>query len=161
MTTVKYDIGTGYKSEYYTLWKTTTVDQRPRDEEGNVTETFKLNSVGGNMYYHVHVKFVQNLSKTKEGAIAKIREMGISESDIPLSSFDFDLKHYSKPSFEAFGVKMKHRKGRENTNRWFAEASQDFWKCWKETKDTLKSFGWSCWRDEKTNKWYMGIRIAE
>ena len=154
MTTVEYDIGTGYKSEFYTLWKTTTVDQRPRDEEGNVTETFRPNSVGGNMYYHIHIRFVQNLAKTKEGAIAKVREMELSESVVPLSAFDFDLKHYSKPSFEAFGVKMKHKKG-----KWYANATQEFWKCWKENKDEMKSLGWGCWCHDNT--WYMAIKDLE
>ena len=150
MTTVEYDIATGEKSEFYTLWKTTKVDLRPRDEDGNITETFRLNSVGGNMYYHIHIKFVQNLSMTKEGAIEKVREMGI---DIPNTAFDFDLKHYSKPSFEAFCVKMKHKR-----EKWYANASQEFWKCWKENKDEMKSLGWSCWNHD--GAWYMAIRDA-
>ena len=148
MTTVEYDISTGVKSEFYTLWKTTKVDLRPRDEEGNITETFRLNSVGGNMYYHIHIRFVQNLAKSKEDAKAKVAEMGLN---IPDSDFEFDLKHYSKPSFEAFGVKMKHKR-----DKWYANASQEFWKCWKENKDEMKSLGWSCWNHDGT--WYMAMR---
>lgn len=151
MTTVTYDIATGSKSEFYTLWKTVHVDLRPRDEQGNVTENYKRNAVGGNMYYHVHIRFVQNLAKTKEDAILKLKELGV---DLPDTAFDFELKHYSKPSFEAFGVRMKHK-----NDKWYAEASQDFWKCWKENKDEMKALGWSCWNHDGT--WYMAIRPAE
>jgi len=73
---------------------------------------------------------------------------------ITKSAFDFDLKHRSKPSFEAFGVRMKHK-----GDKWFAPASQDFWKCWKENKDEMKSLGWSCWN--YNNVWYMAIKPIE
>lgn len=151
MTTVTYDIATGAKSDFYTLWKTVHVDLRPRDAEGNITENYRMNSIGGNMYYHVHIKFVQNLSKTKEGAILKLQELGV---DLPDSAFDFDLKHYTKPSFEAFGVKMKFK-----NDKWYAPATQEFWKCWKENKDDMKSFGWSCWNYK--GDWFMAVRTPE
>lgn len=80
MKTTVYDISTGKKEDFYTLWATTTIDLRPRDSEGNILSNFRLNAVGGNMYYFVRIRFVQNLAKTREDAIAKVRELGL---DIP------------------------------------------------------------------------------
>lgn len=157
MKTVTYDIATGAKEDFYTLWRTTEVDLRPRDENGNVKENFRENAVGGNMYYHVHINFVQNLGKTKEVAKAKIVELGIN---VDLSQFDFDLKHLTKPSFEAFGVKMKFKGG-----KWYAPATKEFFDCWKANKQEMKNNGWSCWsyEDGRTRQtmWYMAIKLTD
>lgn len=149
MRTIEYDISTGSKSEYYTLWATTTIDLRPRNDNGEIISNFKLNAVGGNMYYHVHINFIQNLGKTKESSMKKLDEMGISINE---SAFDFDLKHYSKPSFEAFGVKMKFKK-----DKWYALATKEFFEIWKINKDHMKKLGWGCWKYK--NDWYMAINL--
>ena len=151
MTEIEYSIGTGGKSDFYTLWKTTRVDLRPRDESGAITQDYKRNALGGNMYYHVHITFVQNLGKTKETAIAKAHELGI---DISPEEFDFSLQHRVKPSFEAFGVSLKFRK-----DKWFAKATPAFFESWKAHKDEMKEIGWSCWK--QSNTWYMCIRTGE
>lgn len=147
--TRKYEISTGSKSDYYTLWCTRTIDLRPRDENGNIIEHYRRNSIGGNMYYHVRLNFVKNLSKDRDTAIAKVKEMGI---DIPDREFDFDLKHYTKPSFEAFGTKLKYKNG-----KWYAEATKDFFEMWKNNKDELKRLGWSCWK--QGNIWWMAVYL--
>ncbi len=149
MRTVEYDIGTGVKNDFYTLWRTTTVDLRPRDDDGKILSNYKVNSLGGNMYYHIYFTFCQNLGKTKEAALSKLNELNIELSP---DVFDFDLKHYSKPSFEAFGTKMKFKK-----DKWCAPANSDFFKAWKENKIEMKRMGWSCWNYK--NQWYMAIKL--
>lgn len=151
--TREYDIATGSKQDFYTLWLTKHVDLRPRDAQGNILETFKANAVGGNMYYHVHIIFIQNLGKTKESALEKAIELGVP---IKTEQFDFELKHLTKPSFEAFGVKMKYDRG-----KWFAKATTEFFDCWRANKEVMKANGWSCWKYEKENTWYMGVRTEE
>ena len=153
MTTREYDIATGRKQDFYTLWCTKRVDLRPRDSDGNVLESFKSNASGGNMYYHVHIIFIQNLAKTKEKAFEKAIQLGIP---IKSEQLDFDLKHLTKPSFEAFGVKMKYESG-----KWFAKATKEFFDCWKANKDIMKSNGWGCWKYDKDNTWYMGVKTTE
>lgn len=148
MKTVEYVISTGRKEDFYTLWTITTIDLRPRDKEGNITSNFRLNAVGGNMYYFVRIRFEQNLSKTAEGAKAKVKELGLNIDD---KEFDFDLKHYSKPSYEAFGTQLKFKK-----DKWYAKATKEFFECWKANKEEMKAMGWLCWKHNED--WYMAIR---
>lgn len=149
MKTIEYDISTGGKEDFYTLWETITADLRPRDEKGNVTSNFRINGVGGNMYYHVNIRFVQNLGKTVDAAKSKLAELGISVDE---SQFGLELKHLTKPSFEAFGAKMKSK-----GDKWYAKANKEFFDCWKANKDEMKRNGWSCWSYEGT--WYMCVRV--
>ncbi len=154
MKTIEHFVGTGYKSEFYTLWSEVTVDQRKRDENGNVVPSFadRPNGAGtGPMNFFIRTSFVQNLSKTKEGAIAKALELGVT---IDPEEFEFNLRHYSRPSLEAFGATMKNkRKG--NRMFWIAQATSQFWASWKEYKDELKSLGWAVWKNKANNTWYM------
>ena len=153
MTTVEYSIGTGAKSDFYTLWKTVTVDLRPTDKDGNITEHFRLNGAQtGNMYYHVYFKFVQNLAKDKNGAISKATELGVSVKETDF----FELKHQVKPSFNAFGTTFKYQR-----EKWVAPATSEFFEMWKNQKDLLKSIGWTCWKYEKENKWYMALKDVD
>ena len=156
MKTVEYEIGTGSKSDFYTLWKITTIDLRPRDNDGNILSEFKLNAVGRNMYYHIYISFVQNLGKTVEHAQQTLDKLGIVLSH---TVFDFDLKHYTKPSLEAFGAKLKFKK-----DKWFAIATTEFFECWKANKEQMKKYGWSCWKYQdriKNDVWYMGCKLNE
>lgn len=147
MRTTTYDISTGRKEDFYTLWATTIIDLRPRDSEGNILSNFRVNAVGGNMYYFVRIRFVQNLAKTRKDAISKVREMGL---DIPESQFNDDLKHYTKPSYEAFGARLKFK-----NDKWYAKATPEFFACWRENKQVMKDSGWTCWKHN--DDWYMAI----
>lgn len=151
MRTIEYDIATGGKQDFYTLWKTTRVDLRPRDKSGDILENFRPNATGGNMYYHVHIKFVQNLGKTKDAARRKIADLGVAIDD---RQFEFDLKHLTKPSFVAFGVNLKFK-----GDKWFAKATPEFFDCWRENKEEMKKNGWSCWKYQ--NDWYMCVKSID
>lgn len=124
--TKEHYFGTGYKSEFYTLWLEITVDLIERDENGEIIEAKRkgVNSLGtGVMDFFVHNRFVQNLSKTKEGAYKKALSLGVNCS---LKDFDFDLKRWSKPTVKAFNSTLKYKKG--NRGRyWIAEATPEFW----------------------------------
>lgn len=153
MKIIEYDIATGGKQDFYTLWKTTRVDLRPRNSEGEILEHFRANSLGGNMYYHVHIKFVQNLAKTKEGAILKLQELGL-DAKVDPEQFEFELKHLTKPSVNAFGASLKFK-----NNKWYAKATPEFFECWKENKEAMKQLGWSCWKYE--DAWYMCLKTED
>ena len=152
--TIEYFIGTGYKSDFYTLWKTIKIDQRKRDNEGNIIPSYSdnINAAGsGTMNFFVRTSFVQNLSKTKAGAIQKAKELGVV---IDAKEFDFSLKHNARPNQKAFGANMKF-KSNNNKNYWIAEATPAFWEQWKANKDELKSSGWAVWKAKKSGVWYM------
>jgi len=101
---VIYEICTGHKSEYYTLWKTTIVDMRRRNSSGEIIDETRLSSSGNNMDYHVRDGFVKNLSKTKEGAIKALEKMGIDVYNWSVDDLDHDSKTLTK-----FGATFKHK----------------------------------------------------
>ena len=146
MITVKYHVYTGEKQEYYTLWKEMTVDYRPLDENGNPYHPQDaINIFGKSMLCFTHWYFVQNLAKTKEGAIDKCRELGI---EVEEREFNFNLAHMSRPSIFAFGAKMLFKK-----EKWYSKATKEFFNVWKNNKNELKSLGWSC--SKFNDVWYM------
>jgi len=162
MRTIEYEISTGIKSDFYTLWKTVTIDLRPRHSDGSFKyPEGRVNSVGGNMDYHIYFGFVQNLAKDRLGAIAKAKELG---ADISEDRFEFDLKHYSKPSHTAFGTTLKHKNKRTREGKYydmyFAEVTQAFWSAWKQDKDWLKGLGWSVWKSP-SGMWYMALKVYD
>lgn len=144
--TVNYFIETGEKEEYYTLWKEVKIDVGCTIEENNVFPTD---------FYRYY--FVQNLSKTREGAIAKVKELGL---DIPESRFSSELRHLSKPSVEAFGERLKFK-----NDKWYAKANKSFFDAWRTNKEEMKKIGWSCWKymnpRTKREDWYMCIKFNE
>lgn len=150
MVTREYFIETGIKEEFYTLWVQTTVDTRKPGEETVLNKLMVRN-------FFIYYRFVQNLSKTREGAIKKVKEMGL---DIPDSKFSQELRHLGRPSIEAFGQKLKY-----NKDKWYGVATKEFFDAWKESKEELKSMGWRCWKytNPRTgaNVWYMGIQPNE
>ena len=160
MIKVEYYVETGVKEEYYTLWKETTVDLRPLDKDGNPTNegrTICYNRFGNVMDYFIYYRFVQNLSKTREGAIKKVKDMGIDLDD---DAFDFELRHKGKPSVEAYGTRLQYKNG-----KWYGKATQEFFADWKNHKDEMKKMGWSCWtyNNPMTRRvnWYMAITPNE
>jgi hypothetical protein len=164
-TKVEWDISTGDKSEFYTLWRTIDVDLRPRNADGSIKKMERsevINSIGGHLYLHTHQKFIQNLSKDPKEALAKALELG---AEVTEDNFTFDLKNYSKPSNKAFGAKMKHKRKWDRrlectVDVWSAEATPTFWEVWREDKDTLKEMGWALWKSPK-GAWYMFLNIPD
>ena len=151
--TKEYEIGTGPKGEFYTLWLFMTVDLIERDEKGEIIEAKRkgLNSLGTSvMDFFVHHRFIQNLGKTKAAALEKAKALGVN---CGLKDFNFDLKKWAKPSVKAFGATLKHKKN-QTKNYWIAEATPEFWAAWKTKKDKLKACGWNCWKAPK-GVWYM------
>ena len=149
MKTVEYEIGTGAKSDFYTLWRTTIYDFRPRNEKGEIVETTLMRNL-----CPVYISFIQNLGKTIEQSKLTLDKLGVSLDD---EAFDFNLKHYIKPSFEAFGTRLKFKK-----DKWFAPATKEFFEAWKSNKDQLKDCGWSCWKYQdrlKNEMWYMSCKL--
>lgn len=139
-------IATGRKQEYYTLWSTTCTGIFEKKEDGSLIliETTNVSRQDN---------FIQNLSKDRNKALEKCKELGYHFEE---RYFDFELEHLAKPSFVAFGATMKQTK---NKNKWHAEATKDFFECWKINKEQLKKLGWSLWKYEE--KWYMGHDIAK
>ena len=133
MKKVEYYISTGVKEEFYTLWKEVIL----YDDK--------------NKPYYLHLNFIQNLSKTREGAINKAKDLGY---ELPSNKFDIELKHLSKPSLEAYGTKLKYNKG-----KWYANATEEFFQAWKKDKIEMKNLGWSCWKYESI--WFMAITPKE
>lgn len=156
MVTKDYFIETGVKEEYYTLWVQTIVDLRKVDENGNPVKEPSINKLGIRDFF-IYYRFVQNLSKTREGAIQKAKELGL---DIPESRFSLELRHLGKPSVEAFGQRLQYKK-----DKWYGIATKEFFEAWKSHKEELKNMGWSCWKYEnprtKESKWYMCIKPNE
>ena len=138
--TITYEVGTGEKQDFYTLWKIIEVHLEPKNKDGQTR--------GG---YFMHVRFVQNLGKTKEAALLKARELNIPINE---DDFDFNLKHRTKPSMTAFGVNMKYKK-----EKWYAVATNEFFDSWRSNKEEMKKLGWSCWKSK--DEWYMALRDAE
>ena len=105
------------------------------------------------MFYFHHIEFIQNLAKTPNDAINKCKQLGIVVDD---EEFEFDLKHYTKPSVEAFGAKMQFKNG-----KWYAKATEAFWMTWRQNKEGMKKIGWFCSRYEGNKTlniqpcWYM------
>lgn len=139
--TIEYFIETGAKEEYYTLWKEVKVD----------TGYESLEESNGFQLGYLRYYFVQNLSKTREGAIEKVKELGL---DISESKFSFELRHKGKPSVEAFGEKLKFK-----NDKWYAKANKAFFDAWRTNKEVMKEMGWICWKWKDV--WYMGIKFSE
>lgn len=156
MVTKEYFIETGVKEEYYTLWVQTTVNLRPLDENGNPKGDIVLNKLMVRDVF-VYYRFVQNLSKTRTGAIQKAKELGLN---IPESRFSYELRHLGKPSIEAFGQRLQYKK-----DKWYGVATKDFFEAWKLHKEEMKKMGWTCWkyfsRREGKDIWYMAIKPNE
>lgn len=140
-TNIRYFISTGAKSDFYTLWRERTIETGK-----NVTTAGDK----GIKSYFVHTVFVCNLAKTREAAIAKVKEMGI---DIPDSYFSDELKHIVTPTMEAYGATMEAKKG-----LYSAEATQAFWTEWRANKEEMKRNGWFVSKFDRNGKWYMHYR---
>lgn len=150
--TIEYDISTGEKCEFYTLWSHKTIDLRRRDKNNEVIDELRINSMGTNMDYHIYDRFIQNLSLNEKGAKAKLLEL-----NVPFNSNN-SLKELSKlgsPSLKIFGATMKHKINSNGFHTFTAEATSQFFNYWKHFKSELKEMGFSCWKWEEKDIFYM------
>ena len=97
--------------------------------------------------------FLQSLSKTSNGAVAKIKSL--FDIDITENWFNDELKKWTKPTLKMFGVSMTKRTSlKSKKDFWIADTTPEFWEAWRQNKDQLKKEGWTCFKDEDYN-WKM------
>ena len=87
--TIGYEVRTGSKQDFYTLWKIITIDRTDEIQPGQSI----FNAVGDNMFFRRYKRFIQNLAKTPDEAYEKAVSLG---AKVNRSDFDFDLKTSDK-----------------------------------------------------------------